>query len=92
MALRSLLNKGKSSSLLFLILLGVALQGCKLKALKVDPCAVDEFMNCHAVPLNSPKQEYDRSVNKGDICLTSDEYAEVQKAFREMERRINECN
>ncbi len=73
----------------------MGMAGCKLDHLKIDPCAIwGEFSMCHAVPLNQPeKPEYDRPLNDGDICVTSDEYAALQKSFREIMKRCGaECN
>lgn len=69
------------------------LAGCKLKPLKIDPCAVwpDDISMCHAVPLNQPgKPEYDREIAPMDICVTPDEYAEIQKSYRELLRRCGD--
>lgn len=64
---------------------------CKLEPLKIDPCAVvSEFTSitiCHAVPINQPgKEEYDREIELGDICVTPDDYAKLQKSYRELMR------
>ncbi len=67
--------------------------GCKLDPLKIDPCSVYSdplFPLCYAVPLNSQKQPYDRKVQSGDICVTSDEYAEIQKSYREILKRCGD--
>jgi hypothetical protein len=41
----------------------------------------------HCVPLNQPdKPEYDRPVQPGDIIVTPDEYAAIQKQYRELLR------
>ena len=78
----------------FLIFFVVVLTaGCSLEPLKIDPCAVyiaDPY-KCHAVPLHQPgKEEYDRDINPGDICVSSDEYAALQKSYRELRRRCGE--
>ncbi len=70
--------------------------GCKLKPLAIDPCAVwvDELViTCHAIPLNqSEKPEYERDIKDGDVCVTGEEYAALQKQFREVMRRCgDEC-
>jgi hypothetical protein len=75
----------------FLILsAAVLLAGCKLEPLKIDPCALlPETETCYAVPINQPgRQEYVRPLNHNppDICVTSDEYARTQKAYRELMR------
>lgn len=83
-------NSTKLSLILFAVL-GVA--GCKLTPLKIDPCAVWSTypLQCHAVPINQPgKEEYERPLNLGDICVTSDEYAELQKSYREIMRRCGD--
>lgn len=69
------------------------LTACKLDPLQIDPCSVffDNSFECHAVPINQPgKPQYDRSLNNGDICVTSDEYAALQKSFREIMRHCGE--
>ncbi len=66
---------------------------CSVDPIKIDPCAVyvaDPY-KCHAVPINQPgKPDYDRYLNPGDICVTSDEYADLQKAYREILRRCGD--
>lgn len=48
-------------------------------------------LQCHAVPLNQPgKEEYDRPVNVSDVVVTADEYAEIQKSYREIMRRCGD--
>ncbi len=67
--------------------------GCKVPPLKIDPCAIynDGSGLCHAVPLNQPdKAEYDRPVMAGDIAVTSDEYAALQKSYRELMRQCGD--
>ncbi len=77
-----------STRLLLILSVTPALAACKLPPLKIDPCAVwaDEAdrLECHAVPLNQPeKPEYDRLVIPSDICVTADDYAALQKHYRE---------
>lgn len=81
---------------LFLISLGTLaiLAACNLKPLTIDPCAIlPDLKTCHAVPLNNPsKPEYDRLISASDICVTDDEYAALQKAYRTLLRRCgNSC-
>lgn len=96
MAIHRLLSNGRSLRSLFLIsFAAITLQGCKLEPLKIDPCGVYVEPNgvafCHAVPLNQPgKLEYEREVKNADICVTSDEYAELQKSYRELFRRCGD--
>jgi type IV pilus biogenesis protein CpaD/CtpE len=70
----------------------VLLQGCKTPQLEVDPCGVypDDRTTCHAVPLNEEKPEYDRPIMGGDICVTLDEYAKIQKYYRDMMKRCGD--
>ena len=68
----------------------VATAGCStLSPLQVDPCAVTPlFDTCHAVPLNQPGIEpYDRVIEKGDICFTPEDYARIQKSYRQLVRQ-----
>lgn len=85
-------NKKRNLIRLLGTLLGtLTLAGCKLEPLKIDPCAVvSEFTSiviCHAIPLNQPgKTEYDREIEYGDICVTPEDYAKIQKSYREIMR------
>jgi hypothetical protein len=94
MATRSVLSSVKNSAILLLIFFAVLMvAGCKLTPLKIDPCAVwpDDISNCYAVPLNQAgKLPYDRKINPGDICVTSDEYAKIQKSYREILKRCGD--
>ena len=91
-------NRKKNSKLLFVSLSAAVLLtvGCKLTPLKIDPCAVyppdpSDTLYCRAVPINQPeKPEYDRTVNPGDICVSSDEYGELQKSYRDLMRRCGD--
>jgi hypothetical protein len=50
-----------------------------------------DLKTCYAVPINQPdKKEYEREIQPGDICVTPDEYAELQKNFRELLRRCGD--
>lgn len=64
------------------------LAGCKLEPLQIDPCAImPELQTCYAIPLNQTgKPEYERPIAAGDICVGPDEYAKIQKSYREMMR------
>lgn len=67
--------------------------GCSLTPLQIDPCVIwpDDLSMCRAIPLNQPeKPDYDRKLNHGDVCVTQDEYAKLQKSFREIMRRCGE--
>lgn len=67
---------------------------CNLKPLTIDPCSIlPDLKNCYAVPINNPaKKEYERPLNVGDICVTSDEYAALQKSYRALLKRCgNAC-
>jgi hypothetical protein len=78
----------------YLILLSMVLTaGCRsFEQLAIDPCSIMPEMNiCYAVPLNQPgKQEYERPLNVGDICVTQDEYAKIQKHYRELMKRCGD--
>lgn len=92
---QSLLNREKNLKKLFVSLsLVVLTAGCKLKPLKIDPCGAYPhplFPLCLAVPLNQPqKPEYDREIKPSDICVTSDEYAQIQKYTRELIERCGD--
>lgn len=69
-----------------MISLGTLIQGCKLEPLKIDPCIVyPDLSSCFAVPLNQPgKAEYDRAIDENNVCVTSDEYALLQKHYRDL--------
>jgi hypothetical protein len=50
-----------------------------------------ELKSCYAVPLNQPeKEEYERPIQAGDICVTPDEYAAIQKSYRELLKRCGD--
>ena len=71
----------------------MATAGCKLTPLKIDPCMVwpDDITQCHAVPLNQPdRSEYDRFIKPMDVCVTANEYARTQKAYRELFKRCGD--
>jgi len=77
----------------YAILLAMTLTaGCRLAPLEIDPCTImPEVETCYAIPLNqSGKQEYERPLRPGDVCVTSEEYAEIQKRFRELLERCGE--
>lgn len=81
--------------MLLAILFGTALQGCKLEPLQVDPCVVyPDKVSCIAFPLNQPgKAEYDRPIEGTNVCVTADEYAKVQKFYRDvLERCGDRCD
>lgn len=65
------------------------LAACNMQPLQIDPCAIlPDMKTCYAVPLNQPgKPEYERPLNASDICVTSDEYAKLQKYSDEVLRR-----
>jgi hypothetical protein len=75
-----------------LFVVTLLLAGCNLTPLKIDPCTImPELATCYAVPLNQPeKPEYERPLNPGDICVTSDEYAAIQKSYRELLKRCGD--
>lgn len=88
-------KEGSSTRLLltFFVVLLISLIACStLAPLKIEPCAVlPDNSGCHAVPLNQPNREpYDRVVGAGDICMTSDDYAVLQKYMREMRVRCGD--
>ncbi len=82
------------ASLAFCALLLLA--GCSLPDIKVDPCQVlppEEGVptSAHCIPINQPeKPEYDRPVNPGDVVVTADEWAKIQKYVREILRRCGD--
>lgn len=65
---------------------------CNLAPLKIDPCGImPDLKSCYAVPINQPdKPEYERSLQFGDICVTAEEYSELQKHYREVLRRCGD--
>jgi len=55
--------------------------------LKIDPCSIVPGQQCYAVPVNQPdKLPYYRDLNLGDICVTSAEYAELVKNYKDLIR------
>ncbi len=93
MARKSLLSNVKNSMTLFLVSsVATAAVGCKVVPPKVDPCAIlPDLLWCHATPINQPdKPAYDRPVEEGDICVTPDEYAALQKFLREIKRQCGD--
>lgn len=78
---------------LLLILCALILVGCKLTPLKVDPCFTmpDSPGRCYAIPINQKsKPAYERALNLGDVCVTMDEYATMQKSYRELMRKCGD--
>lgn len=77
---------------LLLISFVIAMAGCNLKPLTIDPCAIlPDMKSCYAVPLNNPgKANYERLLNAGDICFLSDEYARAQKSYRALMRKCGD--
>ena len=63
-----------------------------MEPLKVDPCSIlPGIQTCYAIPLNQPgKEEYERQLNAGDICVNSDEYSDLQKYNSEVIRRCGD--
>jgi hypothetical protein len=50
-----------------------------------------ELTTCYAVPINQPeKPEYERPLVAGDICVSPEEYAEIQKSYRELLKRCGD--
>jgi len=70
----------------------VLLAGCKLDPIKIDPCSIlPGGIDCYAIPLNQPdKEEYERPLNLGDVCVTSDEYAQLQKHFNRLMQKCGD--
>ena len=75
-----------------LLTVTILLAGCNLAPLKIDPCTIlPGLTTCYAVPLNQPeKPEYERPLQGGDVCVTPDEYAAIQKSYRELPRRCGD--
>jgi hypothetical protein len=64
-----------------------------IRPLNIDPCITwpDDVRRCHATPINQPGvPEYDRDVGFGEVVLRLDEWAAVQKNYREMKRRLED--
>jgi hypothetical protein len=78
----------------FVIALAISfVVGCKVKPLKIDPCAVypNDPRYCYAVPINQPgKDEYDRLVQGGDICITAEEYTRAREYIRQVRQQCGE--
>ncbi len=69
--------------------------GCStapVEPLKLNPCSVLPGINsCQAVPINQYlKPEFERIIMPGDICFTLDDYATLQKNYREVLKRCGE--
>lgn len=77
----------------------LTMAGCNALSLKIDPCMAywetnkenSKFLNGWCVPLNNPKKpEYERAPKEGDVFVTAEEYAAIQKHYREMLRRCGD--
>ena len=67
---------------------------CKDISLKnLAPCVVyPELDKCLAVPLDETQAPYDRLLEVNDVCIPSDDYANVQKHYRDLLKKCgNKC-
>lgn len=87
-------SKKKIYALQLSILLSLILVGCNthpILPLKVDPCTVlPDKVTCLAVPLNQVTTPYERLIYPGDITFKPDDYAQIQKKYREILRLCGE--
>ncbi len=69
--------------------------GCShtpISPLKINPCSVlTDIDMCLAVPINQgAKPDYERLIMPSDSCMTSTEYSQLQKDYREILKRCGD--